>query len=175
MHACKTNRLVILLLLCVIPAAAQYSRHASTDAEARTARPQRFVYDLRGDIERPGIYRYAAPQTEAALALACGAAKGGQYRTELPVKAGTCVTYSRGGTACTSMDAAALISFSLPLSLATATAEELEMLPGIGPKTARALIDYRNRSGPVRSIEQLVEVRGIGLKTLKKIAPYIRP
>jgi competence ComEA-like helix-hairpin-helix protein len=97
------------------------------------------------------------------------------YETAQPVDPGTRLTFTSGGIELTSMDAAALFSFSLPLSLAAATAEDLEMLPGIGPKTARAIIDYRNRNGPVRSIGQLDEVPGIGPKTLEKIAPCLRP
>jgi len=52
----------------------------------------------------------------------------------------------------------------LPLDLNTATARDLEALPGIGPVLARRVIDYRQRAGGFRSIAQLLEVSGIGPK-----------
>ena len=58
------------------------------------------------------------------------------------------------------------------LDLNTATLEELEALPAIGPVRARAILQYREESGPFYTVEQVVEVEGIGEKTLEKIRPY---
>ena len=49
-----------------------------------------------------------------------------------------------------------------PIDLNTATAADLEELPGVGPATAAAIVAYRDDHGPFRSVEQLLEVRGIG-------------
>ena len=52
---------------------------------------------------------------------------------------------------------------ALPVvDLNTATIAELEGLPGVGPATAQAIIDWREQHGPFRSVDQLLEVRGIG-------------
>ncbi len=49
-----------------------------------------------------------------------------------------------------------------PVNLNTATLEELDTLPGIGPTTAQAIIDHRTEHGPFTSVDQLLDVRGIG-------------
>jgi competence protein ComEA len=49
-----------------------------------------------------------------------------------------------------------------PLDLNTATAEQLEALPGVGPATAEAILAYRQEKGRFRSVDELLEVRGIG-------------
>jgi comEA protein len=59
------------------------------------------------------------------------------------------------------------------LDLNIASAGELEILPGIGPKKAKAIVDYRERNGCFKYLGQLTEVKGIGEKTLERIAPYV--
>jgi comEA protein len=59
------------------------------------------------------------------------------------------------------------------IDLNTAGAEEFEILPGIGPKKAEAIVEYRKRNGCFRSLSQLIEVKGIGEKTLERITPYV--
>ncbi len=60
-----------------------------------------------------------------------------------------------------------------PLNINTATAEELEELPGIGPELARRIIAYREEHGPFKSVEDLLNVKGIGPATLQKIRDLI--
>lgn len=49
-----------------------------------------------------------------------------------------------------------------PVDLNTATVEQLDALPGIGPSTAQAIVEHRARHGPFRSVAQLLQVKGIG-------------
>jgi competence protein ComEA len=55
----------------------------------------------------------------------------------------------------------------------TATLDQLDTLPEIGPKTAQNIIDYRNASGPFTRIEDILDVRGIGPVTFEKIKDMI--
>ena len=56
-----------------------------------------------------------------------------------------------------------------PVNLNTATVAELERLPGIGPKVAARIVDYRTKKGPFRKTEELMNVQGIGEKSFLKL------
>ena len=60
-----------------------------------------------------------------------------------------------------------------PLDLNTASVEELEKLPGIGPTTAKAIVRFREKSGSFRRVEDLLAVRGITKRKLEKLRPYV--
>ncbi len=59
------------------------------------------------------------------------------------------------------------------INLNTATASELQRLPRIGPKMAARILAHREAHGPFRRVQDLVQVRGIGTKTLARLAPYL--
>lgn len=56
-----------------------------------------------------------------------------------------------------------------PLDINTASAEELQALQGIGPSKAAAIVTYRQEHGPFQSVDDLVNVSGVGEKTLDSI------
>jgi len=93
-----------------------------------------------------------------------------------------------------SLAAAALLAAALPQSVAaqksggrtsaksapagvvninTAGASELEALPGIGAKTAARIVEYRQKNGPFKKIEELMNVRGVGEKNFLKLKGQI--
>ena len=59
------------------------------------------------------------------------------------------------------------------LNINTATVEELQTLPSIGPQTASKITQYREEHGKFASVNELTGVKGIGEKTLEKVKPYI--
>ncbi len=58
------------------------------------------------------------------------------------------------------------------VNINTATVEELQTLPKIGPKTAEAIVKYREEH-PFESVDDLLNVKGIGEKKLEQIKPYV--
>jgi len=60
-----------------------------------------------------------------------------------------------------------------PIDINTATIKELEQLPGVGPTTAKAIVEFRTRSGRFRRVNDLLVIRGISESKLKKMRPYI--
>ena len=60
-----------------------------------------------------------------------------------------------------------------PVNLNTATVAQLEKLPGIGASTAQRIVDYRQKNGSFKKIEELMNVKGIGEKSFLKLKALI--
>ncbi len=59
------------------------------------------------------------------------------------------------------------------VNINTANAEQLSTLPGVGPKLAARIVEYRQKSGTFRSPQELLNVKGIGEKNFAKIEPLL--
>jgi competence protein ComEA len=59
------------------------------------------------------------------------------------------------------------------IDLNKASVEELDRLPEIGPKLAKAIVEFREKSGPFRRVEELLAVPGISKRRLEKIRPFV--
>jgi competence protein ComEA len=59
------------------------------------------------------------------------------------------------------------------VNLNTASATDLEELPGIGAKTAARIVEYRQKNGPFKKVEELMNVRGVGEKSFLKLKPQL--
>ena len=113
---------------------------------------------LVGDGERvwvPHRGEEAAPPVVAGTGTAAGAGVG-----------------HPGGSEGTGTDGTP--STASPLDLNAATAEQLDELPGVGPATATAILAYRDANGPFRSVDDLLEVRGIGDAKLEQLRSLVR-
>jgi comEA protein len=60
-----------------------------------------------------------------------------------------------------------------PLDINAATADQFERLPGIGASTAARIVEYRQKHGPFKKVEDLMNVRGIGEKSFLRLKPLI--
>lgn len=63
---------------------------------------------------------------------------------------------------------------SIPVNINTAGPEELQLLDGIGEVYAQRIVEYRKEHGPFKSIEELTNIKGIGKKTVEKLAPFVK-
>jgi len=63
---------------------------------------------------------------------------------------------------------------TVPVNLNSATLDQLDALPGVGPATASAILDYRQEHGRFRNVEELIEVRGIGEAKLASLRSRVR-
>jgi len=62
---------------------------------------------------------------------------------------------------------------STPVNLNTATAAQLEALPGVGARTAQLIVEHRQKNGGFKKIEELMNIKGIGEKSFLKLKPMV--
>ena len=149
-------------------------------ATAKPAAAKQFVVDVAGAVRRPGLYRL---RSDARIDDAIVAAGGATAKAQLdavnlaaPVADGEQVVVpSRGAGAAAASSPAAGSSPSAPLDLNTATAEQLDALPGIGPVTAQKILDYRQEHGSFHSVAELEGVPGIGPGRLAQLKGLVIP
>ena len=73
----------------------------------------------------------------------------------------------------TTPKAAPTATATAPVNLNTATVEQLATIPGVGPKMAERIIDYRQKNGGFKKVEDLMNVSGVGEKSFLKMKPLI--
>jgi competence protein ComEA len=141
----------------------------------------RVVVDVVGAVRRPGLYRLAHDSRIAdALTRAGGATPKAdltQVNLAAPLADGEQVVVPRravGGVAAGPGSASSGAPVA-PVQLSTATLEQLDSLPGVGPVTAQKILDYRQKHGAFQSVDELDAVPGIGPKRLDQLRDVVVP
>ena len=115
------------------------------------------IFTINGAVTNPGIYQFSGGDTIGSLIQSAGGvtANGKSDNLELNIPQAN-VTET-------------------PQKININSAEEwlLEALPGIGPTKAKAIIDYRQKNGFFRSVDELTKVQGISSTLLEQIKPFI--
>jgi competence protein ComEA len=135
------------------------------------------VVHVAGDVRRPGVVVLPAGARVAdALEAAGGLARGGSLgSTNLARVLADGERVEIGATAAEPGAAVAGAGqASGPVNLNTATAEQLDALPGVGPVTAAKILAWRAEHGRFTVVDELAEVPGIGPKTLAELRPHVR-
>ena len=134
------------------------------------------VVHAAGAVLHPGVYSLrAGARVQDLLTAAGGPAPGAQLdRLNLAARLvdGTQVYVPRAGEAAPAAGGAAPAPEG-PLNLNTATVDDLDELPGVGPATAQAIVAAREKLGGFRSVDDLLEVRGIGPAKLEAIRDLV--
>lgn len=151
---------------------------ASPGAAAATARL--LVVDVVGAVRRPGLVRLAEGSRVAdAIARAGGLGRGAEragVNFAAPVSDGQQVVVPQHGAAGAAGAAAGSAAASIgPVSLSSATAEQLDTLPGVGPATAQKIIAYRQQHGAFRSVDELDAISGIGPSRIANLRGLVVP
>lgn len=135
------------------------------------------VVDVAGMVRRPGVYRFAAGARVIDAVHRAGGARRGADLTLLnlaaPLTDGVQIVVPKQGSAVVGSGVAASGGPAALVNINTATEPELETLNGVGPVTANAIIQYRTQHGPFSSVDDLVNVSGIGPVTLQELRPFV--
>jgi competence protein ComEA len=134
------------------------------------------VVHVAGAVRRPGVYRLPAGSRVTDAVRRAGGFAGGANQDAINLAArlsdGQQVVVPAPGTMAASSAPGARTG---PISLGSATVEQLDGIEGIGPVTAQKIIEFRDQHGGLSSINQLDEVAGIGPSTMQTLRAALQP
>ncbi|HEX8752672.1 MAG TPA: ComEA family DNA-binding protein [Solirubrobacterales bacterium] len=134
------------------------------------------VVDVTGAVARPGVYRMpAGSRVDDAVKRAGGAAPKAELEAvnlAARLTDGQQVVVPGRGVASAAATGA---GEEAPISLGTATVEQLDTIDGIGPVTAQDIVEFREQHGGLSSVEQLDQVPGIGPATMEALRSRLQP
>lgn len=175
--------LALLLTIAVLLAARWGGRETAAPLTARpaplrpvaAARPK-IVVDVTGAVRKPGLYRFREGARAADAIERAGGPTRKAYLEAINLAAtlvdGQQLLVPRRGPAAAMAAGAAPTG---PISLSSASVEQLDTLPGIGPVTAQKIVDHRTAHGAFRSIEELDAVPGIGPARIEQLKGLVTP
>jgi len=147
---------------------------------APPAPPPALVVDVAGAVRRPGLYRLPHGSRVADAVARAGGASGKAaldgVNLAAPLADGEQVVVpSRVPGGAVAPAGSSPTAAPGPVSLSTATAEQLDALPGIGPVTAQKIVDYRTAHGAFHSVDELDAISGIGPAKLDQLRGLVVP
>jgi competence protein ComEA len=154
---------------------------AARPAVVTPREPTEFLVHVAGAVRKPGVYRIAGDgRVIQAIRLAGGPAPTadlGLVNLAAPLQDGQQVLVPRRATtaAAGARVATAGTAAAGPLSLSSATAEQLDTLDGIGPTLAARIVAWRGQHGGFSSVDQLLDVPGIGETRLEALRGKVTP
>jgi competence protein ComEA len=147
----------------------------AADSGSRSGGSQDVVVHVAGAVEHPGVYRLpAGSRVTDAVRRADGFAHGANQdgiNLAARLSDGQQVVVPGPGTAA----ASAAGGQTGPISLGSATVEQLDQVEGIGPVTAQKILEFRDQHGGLSSIDQLDQVDGIGPSTMQTLRAALQP
>lgn len=166
-----------LLVICIVTSLISSYRIYSgrqTAPQTPDSHTPSYVYEIRGIEGSEGFYFFDDEMTLGEIM----AYKGipvfvSDIDRHTFIRQGSRIVVNESLVSVENMDARALLNFFLPIPLNTASAHDLTAIPGVGIKTAEAIIELRNRKKRIDDLSCLLEIRGIGEKRLNLIKPYI--
>lgn len=180
----RTVAAVLLLVVAAVFVLRQTGSHGSrplapplVHPAAKAARPHLVVVDVVGEVRRPGLLHLPAGTRIADAVAAAGGmtrkADGALVNLAAPLADGEQVVVPARGSG--ALGAAGAAAGTAPVDLNSATAEQLDGLPGVGPSTAAKIIAFRLEHGPFHSVEELDAVPGIGPARIEQLKGLVLP
>ena len=139
------------------------------------------VVDVAGEVAQPGVYRLpAGSRVNDAVQRAGGATARGERRGDQPRRAAQrrpagSRAQQGAGPAGVAAGPAGAAGGDGPISLGTATVEQLDTIEGIGPITAQKIVEFRDQHGGLSSVDQLDQIDGIGPATMDALRARLQP
>jgi len=160
------------------PTSRQLATPSTTGVGPAAPKPRALVVDVEGAVRRPGVYRLdPGARIVDAIVRAGGATRHADkslVNLAAPLADGQQVLVPRAG-APVGGGGGGPPAATGPVDLNTATSEQLDALPGVGPITAQKIVDYRREHGPFTSVDQLDAIAGIGPTRIDNLRGHVVP
>ncbi len=184
--------LVVVVAVVLAGSALWYVRSLPREVQVRAVRPAAvrasasaspspvtIVVDVAGWVRHPGVYEFPEGSRVIDALDAAGGARPGAALEMLnlaaPLTDGSQILVVRAQAAAAPAGALVPPAGAAPakVNINTASATELEVLPGVGEVIAQRIVDYRTENGPFGSVDELLDVSGIGEATLDEMREQV--
>jgi competence protein ComEA len=181
----KQHYVILLLIICLL--IIFFCRYGSLknppfftlSSEVAKERTRSFVVEIAGGVENPGIYCFEQQVNLGAVVERAGGLTRNvvlaqkSFSVELSNAAKVTIGTNPSSLKVETMEPAKCFLYFIPININTAQADELVVLPGIGDKTARAIIQHRQKHGNFSKLDELKNVSGIGDYKFMRMKGYL--